>query len=357
MSQVINEENVLEIPNENIIDDYKILSSKYDILCKEYNELDSKYRILEQIYDDMDNFKDHKMSMKYNNAKKLYKNLKNKYFIEQTKYENLETMYNNLKKNVDNVIDKSGMDPDDFYVNVELKNDDKIRDNTYEPTEVLKYKYGKLAHYTEDRDSVVRLLIKYNEYQNYINKLLLKHGRKDSIILDIGANIGSFTVSFAKLFPSCKVHAFEMMDKTYKALQKSVELNELDNVITHNIGLYDKDGVYGINYKSNMLGHTCIVDDVMLKSNPVAVVNNNAICTTLDSFNLENVSFIKMDIQGAEYFALLGAEKTLRNSDCVIIAEYVKHDYGKLDKTKKYLKSLNYELISQHGKDFLFMKK
>lgn len=228
-----------------------------------------------------------------------------------------------------------------------------------QPTEEISSKYGTIMTYPEDNDSLIHLLKKHGDYQPHVTKLFQKYAKPNSIVIDAGANIGVFTLAFAKLMPSCQVHAFEIMPKTFKALEETVKKNNLKNVTLHNIGLFSEKTQISVNYKPYLLGHTTIIDDDVDPS----MANELAECTTIDSFNFKNVSFIKMDIQGCEYDALLGAKETLiNNPKCTVLAEFtkrfdlVKDNTIKYDKTIKYMSSIDYKMIENRRKEYVFRK-
>jgi FkbM family methyltransferase len=192
---------------------------------------------------------------------------------------------------------------------------------------LLDYKYGLVCAYKEDNDSLIKILENTKIYQEHVNNIAYNFAKTNSLILDIGSNIGVFTLSFAKLFPTCQIWSFEMMPNTYYYLEKTCQINKLNNVVLKNIGLMDKTGEYNVRYKKIKSGQTYVTN--------IEEDNTNfekAKCTTLDSFNLTNISFIKMDIQGAEYNALLGAKQTLINNECVILAEFSNNDIDNLKK-------------------------
>jgi len=144
------------------------------------------------------------------------------------------------------------------------------------------------------------------EYDNYIFNFLDSIAHNYSRVLDIGANIGVYTVFFARRFKI--VDAFEPDPKLVVSLNSNLEINRLKNVRVHEMCIGQKAGVvrFEPSGKSNTgIGH---------------ISENNArgievYCTTIDDFIGQNVIesiLIKIDIEGAEWLAVQGAEKTLR---------------------------------------------
>ena len=64
------------------------------------------------------------------------------------------------------------------------------------------------------------------------------------VILDVGANMGWYSINLALTHRSAKIHAFEPIPTTYHWLGKNVEINGLSNVEIHNFGLSNKVGTF-----------------------------------------------------------------------------------------------------------------
>lgn len=233
----------------------------------------------------------------------------------------------------------------------------KHNDTIYksQPSTVIKTSYGSVASYQEDTDTVIRALKKHGEYQTHVVDLFKKYVRPDSIIVDVGANVGFFTLVYSKLMPSCHIHSFEIMPKTYNALKNTVKLNNLKNVTCHNIGLFNEETDVNVSFKPYMLGHT-FIHEIPNK------IGTEATCTTLDKYGLKNVSFIKLDIQGAEYEALLGAKQTLIDNDCTVLAEFTRtitpfqNNKSKYKATVAFMKSVGYKIVEKIRKEYVFQK-
>ncbi len=60
--------------------------------------------------------------------------------------------------------------------------------------------------------------------------------------VDIGANIGYFSILVAKNNPSCKVYSFEPTPSIFKQLEENLQLNELSNVSANQVALSNHEG-------------------------------------------------------------------------------------------------------------------
>lgn len=124
--------------------------------------------------------------------------------------------------------------------------------------------------------------------------------------VDIGAHVGTWTVPFAK---KVKCHSFECSPRTYNFLCANLALNNLDyDVKTYNIALGDTCGTtsYFIR-QADGGGNGCMKFDYDPKKDSKEITVPLA---TLDSFNLNNIGFIKIDVEGFELNVLQGSRDT-----------------------------------------------
>ncbi|MBU6446990.1 MAG: FkbM family methyltransferase, partial [Verrucomicrobia bacterium] len=135
---------------------------------------------------------------------------------------------------------------------------------------------------------------------------------KTKIFVDIGAHMGTYALSLA---PFCKeVHAFECQQMTYYQLCGGIALNEYYNVQAHQCALgksEDNEKIMSLKIISEDGGGSSICN---LPTNQQCLREERVKVRSLDSFHLENIGFMKIDVEGAEIDVLKGAEKTLQNS-------------------------------------------
>jgi FkbM family methyltransferase len=119
------------------------------------------------------------------------------------------------------------------------------------------------------------------------------------VFLDVGAAAGYYSFLTRKLCPKIPIHAFNPRDDFFKMMGENVLLNEMSDIHIHKLAL------------SNATG-TCGVSDGW---GGKITSTGNIQKTTFDEFlktlpKNEVVFLVKMDIQGEEYNALCGAEKS-----------------------------------------------
>lgn len=133
--------------------------------------------------------------------------------------------------------------------------------------------------------------------------------RKDKVFLDIGAHSGTYTISLAKY---CKtVHSFEPQRMTYYSLCGSVALSYAENVFCHNFGLgaETQTGQQILNIVSDDGGGSTVQPITNIKKTELISIR------TLDSMNLQDIAFIKIDVEGNELNVLKGGLTTLKQSN------------------------------------------
>ena len=177
--------------------------------------------------------------------------------------------------------------------------------------------------------------------QEELDKILAVVGTlpESSVIVDAGANIGLVCVPIAQQVApkNGKVYAFEAQRMMAYALCGSAALNDLENLVVHNLALGAIAGTlhaekpdYG---KPQDFGLFSLVDQVDELADKVAVV-------TIDSLNLPRLDFLKIDVEGMEIDVLKGCRKSLEQSLPWCWIEYWKVDVGEI---KAQFEGLEYE--------------
>ncbi len=159
----------------------------------------------------------------------------------------------------------------------------------------------------------------HKDFGGYEKELIEKQIKKGDIVLDVGANIGFYTLIMAKLVGKTgRVFAFEACPTNFKILQKNVEANGYKNIVlinkavtnsTKNIDFYIDEKNTAGNGLSPKKGIT-----------PIEVPS-----IRLDDYfpKKSRVDFIKIDIEGSEFLALLGSQNLLEENPKVkIITEF-----------------------------------
>lgn len=132
----------------------------------------------------------------------------------------------------------------------------------------------------------------------------IMNGKKDLVIMDVGANIGC-TVQYFRNYAK-KVYAVEPSTEHFAALKKNKEYNNWDNVEVFKVALTDHDGEANLNL--NEFNHT--MHSIMpLSGTEHAKVNGwttgetvktQTLATFLKENVIEDIDFMKLDCEGVE---------------------------------------------------------
>ncbi len=176
--------------------------------------------------------------------------------------------------------------------------------------------------------------------------------KNDSI--DVGANLGMYTREMTPY--SNKVIAFEPIQKLCESFLKS-KFAATHNVIIFPYALSDKNGYatlyiprfinrFRTNYSLNAMASLNNSLDVYFNQYSPRYVGSEAVSVetrTLDSFNLDNLGFIKIDVEGHEEEILRGAKKTITASHPHILVEIEERlNPGGHERVGSYLKKQGY---------------
>lgn len=149
-------------------------------------------------------------------------------------------------------------------------------------------------------------------YEEYETEFVIKEIKAGDVVLDIGANIGYYTLIFSKLVGEHgKVFAFEPDPANFVLLRRNVEENGYKNVVLINKAVSDRNGKIKLFLSENNLADHRIYDS----HDGRRFVEVESI--KLDDYFEKNgikINFIKMDIEGAEYGAVQGMASLLKET-------------------------------------------
>lgn len=157
-------------------------------------------------------------------------------------------------------------------------------------------------------------------YEPETTRLLKRIIRRGMVVVDAGAHIGYFTRLFSRRVGSRgQVFAFEPDEENLRHLRNNVA--RMSNVEINTDALSSKVGTISFYHVEGSTGcHTTIANNA--PGTPARQVR----ATTLDAFvennSIGKVDLIKMDIEGGEWDALEGMERTLRKDSPFVVCEY-----------------------------------
>ena len=224
------------------------------------------------------------------------------------------------------------------------------------------------------RSSLLKRVLRNGAYEPHLSKLTLEHLRQDRDAIDIGANVGFFSVLLAKnLGPGRKVLAVEPTPDALRRLRANLRLNGVEgSVIVYENAVVDKPRQVELHVIAGKEEYSSVfqlgASSDPAKPEPQTELRNwadhagitgaevttiSAIGETLDTL-VERAriepGFIKIDAEGAEYLILQGSVKTLQHWRPVILTELVDFLLAKSGASSRdvihFLTQLGYDVLN-----------
>jgi FkbM family methyltransferase len=205
--------------------------------------------------------------------------------------------------------------------------------------------------YLDEGDDVIKGNLRVGiRWEGSIDRLLARHTKPGTTAIDAGAHIGTHTLELARrVGVDGRVYAFEPQKKLFRELVFNLRLNQAMNVVPLRFALGDSS-------------------EIIEMSPPVArneggtgvgLGGDRAELRKIDSFEFQNVSIMKIDVEGYEDHVLRGARETIKRWKPVLLVEiqggqnYDKTTpevRAKIDATKSIIESFGYkvERVSEH---------
>lgn len=179
------------------------------------------------------------------------------------------------------------------------------------------------------------------QYQGSKLRAALRYVKQARRALDIGAHCGLWTVQLGQYFQ--EVECFEPLPIHIECWKKNA--NWKGSCRLHEVALGEKDGETGMHIEPGLSGRSRVNGE------------GSYAMRRLDSYGFTDVDFIKIDVEGYEYFVIKGGEETiLKNKPVMIVEQKPKHGgkYGLTDtQAVDHLKSLGATVKAEIVGDFV----
>ena len=209
---------------------------------------------------------------------------------------------------------------------------------------------------TMNGQETIRLYPQYRSIDEYCESevfgAMRNSIRAGDVVMDIGANIGVFTVLMARWAEKGTVHAFEPSPEAFSALRRHLALNHVEaQVVPVAAAVSDVVGeavFYAHSRNGENSLNPAIAERIPTEALRVPVV-------TIDEYaGQHNVmpSFLKIDIEGYEFHALAGGLATIRASKPTMLVEMHAHLWNEIPTARQHmdvvvpaLKQLGYSIV------------
>jgi len=214
--------------------------------------------------------------------------------------------------------------------------DEKIEEITERLLRGTVVKIDDIKYAILDRESF--LIVSPEYYEVRFMPIWFKPRRGD-VLVDIGAHIGKYTVTAAKLVGNeGMVVAIEPCPVNYHTLLRNIGFNKLQNVIALNFAAWDEDCELKL-FTGDTAGHHSAKINRGLGG---FTVKAKVMDHILKELHVGRVDWIKIDVEGAECEVLYGLEEIISKHKPKMIIEVF---YENLDEMKRFMKECEYGLI------------
>ncbi len=149
----------------------------------------------------------------------------------------------------------------------------------------------------------------YAGFMEYEDMIFLLHALQPTeTFVDVGANIGAYTILASKVVKSSSI-AFEPLPSSVERLKDQIQINRINAAVDiRNMGLGNKEGALFFTNNNDTMNKVSLAGEV----ENTTMVKVSTLDTELDK---DNQYFFKIDVEGFEYNVIEGASKVLSNNN------------------------------------------
>ena len=186
-------------------------------------------------------------------------------------------------------------------------------------------------------------------YDTALVKKFISLFKEDWVVIDVGANIGYYTIPFALHIPEKGyVYAFEPQSENYKHLNLALKKNKCTHYQTFDLGLGATQETIGISTREDgITGNAVILKEslkVKLDYEETEKIEVIPFDQFVDQNDLKRCDFIKLDIEGYEIDFLKGARQSIKKFRPIIYGEFSNYYINLFNQDMKEVWQLCHEL-------------
>lgn len=214
-------------------------------------------------------------------------------------------------------------------------------------SEFITYNLRNGIKYSVRSGTVERWMIN----ENWVHKIYTPEDfkiKRNDIVLDIGAQIGVFSVFASQLAKNGKVFSFEPVPENFELLKKNIRLNLISNITPINKAVSNKNGQENIFLSEDTACHSFFTNfSKVHRKIPVETISLNSF---IKENKISRIDFLKMDCEGAEYKILFNSPKNVLKKIKKIGMEYHNiDDKNNVSILKEFLEENGFKVTIENG--------
>ena len=164
----------------------------------------------------------------------------------------------------------------------------------------------------------------FDQYEKEDSDMLYNLVSDNDVIFDIGANIGWYSNHLAKKLSSAQIHSFEPIPETFNQLLKNVKVNNVENVKVNNLALSDEKKILTFFYSPTQTGASSSINITENSEMIKLVCQTSTIDAYIEDNNINQLDFIKCDVEGAEFFVFKGGSQAIEKYTPIVFSEMLR---------------------------------
>lgn len=142
----------------------------------------------------------------------------------------------------------------------------------------------------------------YTQYKDFTPKL-------GEVVVDAGSETGDYALICSKYYGASSVYVFEPNKDSFDVIKKNIKLNKCQNVKVFMVGISSVDAKQEVGFNGDTISWQDKGKDIVIE------------VRKLDSFHINSIDILKIDVEGNEIDAILGGIETIKRFKPRIIIE------------------------------------
>lgn len=172
----------------------------------------------------------------------------------------------------------------------------------------------------DDDDNYHKQIIRSGKFHDHLFDVIARYVDDGGVCLDIGANVGFMALGTSILCPNSKIYAIEASASNFTMLEQNARL--VDNILPLHTAIGEADTTRRF-FEDSAYGYLVNEAD---SAGPMPATTREVRCAKLDTLiselGIQQLHFIKVDVEGGEPQVLKGGQETLRCFRPICLMEF-----------------------------------